>query len=60
MSYKLLFITHNSNSVSHNFFKVRLQFTIPFKIPKCQTAELIEIVPLIIKLRKLFLSCFIF
>ena len=39
MSYKLLFITHNSNSVSHNFFKVRLQFAIPFKIPKCQTAD---------------------
>ena len=60
MSYKLLFITHNSNSVSHNFFKVCLQFTIPFKIPKCQTADLIEILPIIIELGNMFLPCFIF
>ena len=60
MSYKLLFITHNSNSVSHNFFKIRLQFAIPFKIPKCQTADLIEIVPIIIELGNMFLPCFIF
>ena len=44
----------------NHFFKINFQFRPPFKIPQCETPNLVEIRPIIIKFRYMLLTRLIF